>query len=216
MALLTTALFVAVGCTGSATPEDGESITPDEDAVASNASTSVAIAQATNQPSPAAGVSNLPPVDAPPEEVCQKFMDLLQAGNRLAAENLLTRTALVVTEESGLHLEPMGGPTAVYSVTDVRYATNKQKLAQVECLVSDDEDGMHFEMPITWFVRKQRTGWRISGVLLEIEPGQAPDLLSFENAIDVVRMKAMAGEDVMEADLSTRQADADPKIPNIK
>ena len=136
--------------------------------------------------------------DATPEGVCRKFMELLQSGNRISAENLLTRTALTVTTRAGLQLEPMGGPTSIFKVNDVLYATNKQKLAQVECTIVDKVDGESYEMDMAWLVRKHSVGWRISGVMLELQPGKTKDLLSFENDRDVNKIKALAGAEVVD------------------
>ena len=98
----------------------------------------------------------------------------------------------------------MGGPKSIFKINNVAYATNKKKLAQVECTILDKVDGESYEMDMAWLVRKHAAGWRISGVMLEFEPGQAMDLLSFENVRDVNKIKALAGADVI--DDTSRQA----------
>lgn len=204
-------LTLSLGCGGSGDADKSETTKPTESAEskseADSKTNSVAAAKATDATSPAAGASNLPSPDATAQEVCQRFMNLMRTGNRIAAENLLTKSALNVTTRAGLQLEPMGGPTAEYNVGEVRYATTKQKLAQVDCTIVDNVDGEKYEMNVTWLVRKQKLGWRISGVMLELESGQVPDLLSFENIHDVTKIKNMAGEDVID-EAETRQADA--------
>ena len=101
---------------------------------------SVATSQMADATSPAAD-SNKVAVDATAKDVCEQFMQNLQSGNRIAAENLLTRVALMNTSKEGLVLEPMGGPNSKCNFGEVRYATNKQKLAQVDCTVVDSVDG---------------------------------------------------------------------------
>ena len=165
--------------------------------------TSVAVEKVTNLASPAEASKEVA-TDATPDGVCRKFMKLLQSGNRISAENLLTRIALTVTIKAGLQLEPMGGPSSIFKINNVAYATNKKKLAQVECTILDKVDGESYEMEMAWLVRKNASGWRISGVMLELEPGQAMDLLSFENAQDVNKIKALAGAEVI--DDKSRQA----------
>jgi len=142
--------------------------------------------------------------DSDPKEVCRKFMSLLQAEKRIEAENLLTRTALTVTTRAGLQLEPLGDDNPVFKINDVRYATTKKKLAQVECSIEETVDGKPYRVGIVWLVRKQAAGWRISGLMLETEPGKAKDLLSFENIQDVNRMKMLVSADVVEG--NSRQA----------
>lgn len=182
-------------------PSDSVEVAASPEAIGT---TSVAAEKLTNLTSPAPASKKRTVTDSTPKEVCQTFMDMLQSGDRIAAENLLTRTALSVTTRAGLQLEPMGGPTSVFRVNDVFYATTKKKLAQVECSIVDKVDGEEYEMKMAWLVRKHSNGWRISGVMLELEPGKAKDLLSFENVQDVTRIKGLAGAEVV--DDQARQA----------
>jgi hypothetical protein len=153
-----------------------------------------------------------PTADSTPAEVCQRFMELLQSGNRIAAENLLTRTALTATSKAGLVLEPMGGPASRVEMGATRYATIKNDLAQVVCEVVDQVDGDEQRVEVTWLVRKQNMGWRISGLLIELDPGQPKNLLSFENINDVEELKSMAANQVLtelNSEAETRQANAE-------
>lgn len=140
--------------------------------------------------SPADVSTKLPPADASPSVVCEKFLDLLRSGNRLTAENLLTRSALAVTSRADLSIEPIGGPAAKYSFGEPAYATNKQKLAQVKCTITDEIDGEAYETNLTWLARKQKEGWRISGMIVQFEEGGPADLLSFESYGDVLKIKS--------------------------
>ena len=187
---------------GSSKTEESQSTLPSQDKPQTS---SVSADKLTNVASPATA-SALVSEDATPEGVCRKFMALIKSEKRVEAENLLTRMALAVTTKAGLQLEPMGGPNSVYTVNDVRYATNKKRLAQVECCVADNIDGEKVKMDLTWLVRKQSNGWRISGVMLEMTPGSEKDLLSFENIHDVTKIKSLADADVLNED--SRQANA--------
>lgn len=210
--LIAVAMFgVAIGLTGcdrtyvansGSESTDSQKVETTQEPEATH-TTSVAVEKSFNSPSPAEASKEVA-TDSTPDGACRKFMKLLQAGNRISAENLLTRTALTVTTGAGLQLEPMGGPTSIFKVNEVLYATNKKKLAQVECTIVDNIDGESFEMGLAWLVRKHSAGWRISGVMLELEPGKTKDLLSFENVRDVNKIKALAGAEVI--DDSSRQA----------
>ncbi len=152
-----------------------------------------------------ASVSLLPDRNAGPGEVCETFLKLLKAGDRLAAEQLLTRTALSVTSKADLQLEPPGSENAVYDVGSIRYATTLNKIAQVDCLVKETTDGTPETTTVTWLVRLQTEGWRISGIVLAGDDN-IQDLLSFENADDVNRInQALIGDETAAAE---RQADA--------
>ncbi len=157
--------------------------------------------------SPADAVDKLPEEKASPQEVCQRFMELLRSGNRVTAENLLTRAALTATSKAGLQLEPMGGPTAVFEMGGTRFATIKEELAHVDCEIVEQINGQEVRSEITWMMRKQRQGWRVAGLLVEMETGQSKDLLSFENETDVERIKGLAAADLPDSQES-RQADA--------
>ena len=175
-----------------------ESLPNDENKTVSPETNSVAVVSATEMSSPAKADSKEITSDSTPSEVCQRFLDLLQSGNRIAAENLLTRTALTATTRAGLKLEPMGGPASTYRTGEVRYATNKQKLAHVDTYVMDKIDGKPYEMEVTWQLHKHLDGWRISGLMLELEPGQTKDLLSLENQFDVAKLQSLAGVEALE------------------
>lgn len=167
--------------------------------------TSVSPSGENTESSPAEIASKLPAADALPDEVCERFLDLLQSGNRLSAENLLTRTALAITGKADLKLEPLGGPMAKYKLAKPMYATTKQKLAQVECTVIDELDGKAFETSLTWMLSKQNEGWRISGMIVQFEEDQPLDLLSFENFDDVRKIKNTIGTENVTVE---KQADA--------
>ena len=177
--------------------------------------TSVTPSKSDVETSPAAASNELPPVDSTPAEVCQRFMELLKSGNRTSAENLLTRTALTATTKAGLQLEPMGGPTARYEIGQTRFATTKNELAQVECGIVEQIDGQEIRSDVTWQVRKQSRGWRVSGLVVQFAEGQAKDLLSFENLQDVEKIKSLASGEVAE-DPETRQAAAPSEASNLK
>lgn len=200
-------LVTATGCnqkTDDQPSNDDASASSDPISTTTN---SVAVAKTTNLASPATSPSELPSPDSDPAQVCERFLKLLQSGNRIGAENLLTRTALTATTAAGLKLEPMGGPTSTYRIGDVRYATNQQKLAHVDTYVVDQIEGEAIEMEVTWQLHKHGHGWRISGVMLEIEGGSTKDLLSLENKHDVAKLQSLAGVEELEQ-TETRQAKA--------
>ncbi len=204
---LTTLLMFFAGCGDR---EIGKKTTATESQTSTTAksgreATSVTASNQNTESSPAVADTKLPPADAAPNEVCRRFLELLQSGNRLSAENLLTRTALTITGRAELKLEPLGGPTATYELAEPMYATNKEELAQVDCKIVDSIDGEPSEWSLTWIVRKRSEGWRISGMMFQFETGVPPDLLSFENYDDVLKIKNSIGVDNVSVE---RQAEA--------
>lgn len=201
-------IFTFSGCGTAKTETQSDAKDTESASVDDSNMNSVAATHTSNVTSPAVESNALPGPEATPEFVCDRFMKLLQSGNRTGAENLFTRTALTTTTKAGLKLEPMGGPTSTYRVADARYATSRKKLAQVDCFISDtDENGETYEMEVTWQLHKLSTGFRISGVMLQLGEGSAKDLLSLENSFDVARLQSLAGADVLN-ETETRQAKA--------
>lgn len=143
-----------------------------------------------SESSPAVDLNSDLAVDAGPEEVCQRFLQCLQAGERRAAEKLLTQRALTATKRADLNLESPGGPQARFSVEGARYATNKRELATVDCRVTEELYGQKVESSISWLLRSEPAGWRICGMILDLEEGGSLDFLSFENVADVERIKS--------------------------
>ena len=193
------------------TPQPDESVAKVQETqarlpVGKVAATSVTASKPTIEVSPAQPKSVLPSKDAAPNSVCETFLNLLKNGNRVAAENLLTRTALAVTSRAKLELEPIGSASAKYELGEPMYATNKQKLAHVECRVKDRVDGENIDSELVWMLRRQKEGWRISGILIQLEADKPKDLLSFENISDVVKIKNSLGS---ENTPETRQARVD-------
>lgn len=151
--------------------------------------------------SPAVDLNAELPPDVGPEEVCQRFLQCLQAGERRAAEKLLTQRALTATKRAELNLESPGSPQAKFSVEQARYSTNKRELATVDCRVTEELYGQKVDSMVSWLLRSEPAGWRICGMILDLEEGDSLDFLSFENVADVERIKAtIAGNNPKSAD----------------
>ena len=211
---LLTALVICTGC-GKA-PSDLAATTPEGDSQTASAEgsvpTSVATSSVTTEVSPAniqAKPKAQEPFDQSPERLCQHFMELLQNNDSIKAETLLTRISQMNTTKEELELKAIGGSNAKFSVGQVRYATQKKELAQVDCKVTDTSSDDPFDMEMTWVVKRNKKSWRISGVMLQLEDDAKIDLLSFENLADVRRIKSINDEQVIAdgSELSTtRQA----------
>ena len=194
--------ITTAGCGSSETAaiENTSVVTPSTFVEKTKTVTAANESQAT---SPAKSQLSLPEVDASPEKVCEMFMQHLNSGDRVKAERLLTSTALSTTAKAGLYLQPIGGPNATVTIKSAVYATDKQKLAQVDCVVADVEDGKEVSDELTWIIRKSKSGWRVLGFVLRGENG-IEDFLSFENARDVDAILQMS--EVSPEEAADRQA----------
>ena len=146
---------------------------------------------ASTESSPAEVQTEMPTVDSPPEFVCTQFMKFLQSGDRASAEKLLTRTASNVTNQADWQIPPLGGLHAKFQSENVRYATNKMKLAYVDFKIVERIEGKKDESEITWMMQQKRNGWRICGMLIQIYEDAPKDLISFENPGDVNLIKGI-------------------------
>jgi len=125
--------------------------------------------------------------DSTAQEVCERFMLLLQSGDRIGAEGLLSRRARKMITEVGLTLD-LGTPGTALTVGEAAYATNRAKVAQVTCKLGSGDS----ETEMTWMLRKPKQGWRITGLIVSGPQGQ--DLRSLESRSDVAAIqKAMGG-----------------------
>ena len=190
-ALLIAILLASVGCTGTqetaADPPTNRAKPATAD-VSESKTTTVIVTPGGVAESPAAPLK-LPNKETSPETICHLFVRYLSTGNRSMAEQMLTPSALTTTSRAELQLEPVGGPSAVYEMSEPRYATNKKKLCQIDCSIVDDMDGESVRTELTWICRMQKDGWRIAGMMVEVTPEQPRDYLSFENVDDVTRIK---------------------------
>jgi hypothetical protein len=127
--------------------------------------------------------------DFDPLQVCQRFMELLQSGNRLGAENFLTKKALVLTGKAGLVLEPIVSQNAPFVLAQPAFNNLKNEVAYIDCQVDDDSQGSGATQ-LTWILKKQTSSWRISGLMIPTEKkGGGARMVSLENAQDVEWMR---------------------------
>lgn len=141
-------------------------------------------------------VTDMPaPTDAP-DQVCRAFMTMLQAGEVESASQLITRKAQVLTHRYKLPLTFPGEADASFQVGDAKFATSKEELAQVVCEIEDEHSEDQQSSEIGWMLKLENRGWRICGMLLPAGEDEPMDFISFENAKDLDRVKAMLASDL--------------------
>jgi hypothetical protein len=128
-------------------------------------------------------------IDSTPELVCEYFIGHLQRENLTKAERCLTQEAMTHIRACELELSAPGGPNAVYRFQPPKFASAKQTVAFVPCVVVDNGQTDEFSL----MLKHGEFGWKIAGMLLPDEH-QSADLFSFENPVDVAKIKSMIGE----------------------
>ncbi len=132
-------------------------------------------------------------IESSPEDVCRRFLMSLQTGDREAARQLLTPAAQVETTRANLELDAPGDEDTVFTLMAARYATLEKLVAEVDCLFQR-RDGLGESVKLTWMMRRLPNGWKIFGMLIDMGSGEL-DLLSFENALDLIRIQQSVSED---------------------
>jgi hypothetical protein len=125
----------------------------------------------------------------------------LQHGQASYAEKLLSQESITNTRSHSLDLATPAGPGATYTISPPMYATTQQKIAFVLVEVHEGENSDGPTQPFTLMLRKGGYGWKISGIMLGSD-SETQDLYSFENPLDVERIKSLV-------DGQQRQAAAD-------
>ena len=129
-----------------------------------------------------------------PEDVCREFLGALAGGDHIAASQMLTNIAQIETARANLQLESPGVEGSTWEVHGAEYATAEKQVAQVKCLLN--QPGQSSQAQLTWMMRFQYNGWKISGMSIQLTESGAADLLSFENPKDLRRIQnSVAGND---------------------
>lgn len=186
-------LSALAGCQRGEDPPATTAITPAE--VAANepiAPTAIVAQRGSASASPAALAPAEIPADLGPEEICQRFLDLLSGGEVTEAERLLSKRSATVTRQAQLTLSAPAGADMHVAVEPAQYADNKQRRAMVLCRFSEPRQPDLEEAAISWMLRREPAGWRITGLVL-LENDQPVDLLSFENPSDVEGIRELLG-----------------------
>ena len=122
-----------------------------------------------------------------PEFVCGEFLTALATGNHIRANQMLTNVAQIETAKANLQLETPGSEGTSYEVMPALYATSERKVAQVTCILK--QPGQVLDVKLTWMMRFQYNGWKISGMSIQMADDASIDLLSFENPKDLARIQ---------------------------
>lgn len=147
------------------------------------------------EPATAASPANLRP-DSKPDEVVTAFLEAARSGDESVATQLLTRKAQVETEKEGLTLDPPGTPSMQYRIEKVEYDESIKDAAYVNSVWTDSAAGpTESPFEVVWVLRRQSDGWRIAGMAAQIDPGELPVFMNFEEPDDVLRLKGQLDDE---------------------
>jgi hypothetical protein len=119
-----------------------------------------------------------------PTDVVSQFLDEVRRGGQHSpANDLLTTKARSELRRIGQSIQPIGSPDARFEVTRAESVPGESDSALVHSIWSEPApDGSKTDFQVVWAVQHEAAGWRISGLAMELEPGQDPIVMDFENA----------------------------------
>ncbi len=137
---------------------------------------------------------------ASPTDVVSQFLDLIRRGGEDSnAGILLTKKAQSELKRIGRTVQPIGSPDARFTVTRSEPVPDQPDAALVHSIWTEPNgEGVGTEFQVVWALQKELSGWRISGLALEITPNADPQIIDFE---DGQRMAQLL--DVTESEIAT-------------
>jgi hypothetical protein len=145
--------------------------------------------------SPAPSSAPTPAVDAGPDAVVTAFLEATRRGDDQLAANLLSQKALEETSRIGLAVKPPGTPSMEYQIAEVEYAEEVSDGAYVHSTWTEQFEGVEEEFEVTWVLRRETEGWRIVGMAAELQPGDPPFFLNFEDPAELYRQMQEIADD---------------------
>ena len=155
----------------------------------------VPVTETADVESPAEKAFNMPAANAPPNEICQKFLELLNAEEPDHFELLLTPAAVNISNRLKFQLPPIAEKGAKLTIGEPVFNTIREKICFIDCDFAASADSEATE--VTMMLRKSKRGWRVAGMMIESEESsEVKNLISFENRVDVAQIQSSVEEPV--------------------
>lgn len=172
-------------------------------------------------PSPATSTSQSTASTAendPSIAVVSEFLDRVRRGGsaQMEAVRLLTETAQAECQRTGLTMGSMGSPDARFEITRSQPVPDKPDARLVHSLWIEPGEAEADEQiyQVVWAVKKESSDWRISGLAMELQPGEEPLVVDFESGDEAAATLGMAGGDQpADGSPAATQATAPPADP---
>jgi hypothetical protein len=115
-----------------------------------------------------------------------RFLEAVRTGDDHRAAAMLTAKARKKTSEMGMVIAPPGSDSARFTLGVVVLGDKDTACVRSEWTDRDSTGSLRTD-PITWVLRREAGGWRISGMSVTVIPGEPPILLDFEDPEDMLR-----------------------------
>lgn len=125
-----------------------------------------------------------------PAEVVVQFYEALRKGDDVAIASLLTDKAREETSKSGLGIQSQASESLSYEIGGTEYVTDQMDGAHVKTMWREPSpEGPMTSTEVIWVLRKQTSGWKISGMATPVVEGELPLLFNFEEPEDMLQKK---------------------------
>ncbi len=126
-----------------------------------------------------------------PAAVVARFYEALRTGNDVAIASLLTDKAREETSRSGLGIQSQASESLSYEIGETDYVSDQLDGAHVKTTWKEPSpEGQMTSTEVIWVLRKQTSGWKISGMATPVVEGELPLLFNFEEPEDMLQKKA--------------------------
>jgi len=126
-----------------------------------------------------------------PAAVVARFYEALRTGNDVAIASLLTDKAREETSKSGLGIQSQASESLSYEIGETDYVSDQLDGAHVKTTWKEPSpEGQMTSTEVIWVLRKQTSGWKISGMATPVVEGELPLLFNFEEPEDMLQKKA--------------------------
>ncbi len=128
-----------------------------------------------------------------PAAAVSAFLEAVRSGNEKMAAKMLSSRAR--EKSANRSFAPPASSTAKFTVGKVEYVHDDG--ARVAATWTDrDANGQPKTDEAIWVMRRERDGWRITGVAAAVFPGEPPVLLNFEDPEDMWRKQHWIREEM--------------------
>lgn len=147
-----------------------------------------------------------------PQDIVSQFLDRVRRGGEGAsAGELLTVKAQQELERIGRSVMPIGSPDAKFAVTRSESVPGESGSVLVHSVWSEPlPTGELLETQVVWAVEQDPVQWRISGLAMEMEAGQDPQIIDFENGELMAQLLNETESDVAEQATAVQAASQTP------
>lgn len=187
LAAALTASLLTVGC--------GKSASPDSATASAEASSAAAV----------------PADPRDPEAIVAEFLEAIRRGDDKKATSLLTTVARTKAEEMEMVVAPPASETATFKVLEQEI---EGSAAQVGTDWTDlDDEGKPATYRTVWMLKKEKAGWRVSGMATRVFEDMAPVVLNFEDPVDMLRKQQQAEDEMARREAISEQRQAQETSP---